>query len=160
MKRNWIIAAVLILGFAWWLVRWCQPERQIRRAQARLLAAAESGDFDSLAELVAEDYRDGWGHDKAFVLRASKQVFPHFVLLDINRDDRGLDQAGAQWVLREKLTMTGLGDGIAIAVRDRVNNLQQPFTTTWRKTGSMPWNWELTSIEQPEISEREMEMNW
>jgi hypothetical protein len=160
MKRNWIIAAVLILGVALWLWGWCQPERQVRRAQARFLAAAESGDFDSLAELIAEDYRDGWGHDKAFVLRASKEVFPRFVLIDINREERGVEQAGADWVLREKLTISGLGDGLAIAVRNRVNGLREPFTTTWRKKGWKPWDWELVSMEQPEISEREMDGGW
>jgi hypothetical protein len=160
MKRNWIIAAVVTLALGWWLYHWCQPERQVRRAQARLLSAAESGDFDSLALLIADDYRDGWGHDKAFVLRASRQVFPQFVLLSIEQEGGVPEPAGAQWILREKLTMEGMGSPIATMVRDRVNRLREPFTSTWRKRGWKPWDWELTSLEQPEISEREMDVHF
>lgn len=158
MNRKGLIVAIVVLGLSIWLYRWCQPERQVRRAQARLLAAAESGDFDSMAELIAEDYRDAWGHDKTFVLQASKRIFPHFLLLDFERDDRGLEEAGSQWVLREKLTMKAMG-GPPMVI-SRVNRLTAPFTMTWRKNGWQPWAWELTSLEHPELAASEMEMHW
>lgn len=155
----WIAAAVFLVLVVW-LYNWCQPERQVRRAQGRLLAAAESGDFDSLAQLIAEEYSDGWGHDKAFVLRAGKEVFSQFVMIDITREDRGAEGIGDRWVLREKLTMQGLGQPLAVMVRDRVNRLTQPFTTQWRKKSWKPWDWELTGIEHPEITEAEMNLRW
>lgn len=161
MNRRWIIAAFAILAFAIWLYFWCEPERQVRRAQARLLAAAESGDVDSFAQMLATDYRDGWGHDKAFVVNGSRQVFNDFKTCDIAREEVSLAPSGGnQWTLREKLVLTGLGGPIAMAVRERASHLHQPFTMIWRKSGWKPWDWELISIEQPEMKAEEFEVNW
>jgi hypothetical protein len=161
MKRQWIIGSLAVLAFAIWLYFWCEPEKQVRRAQARLLAAMESGDVDSFAQLLAADYRDGWGHDKTFVVNGSRQVFSDFKTLDIAREEVGLELTGTgQWTLREKLTLSGLGGPVAMAVRERASHLHQPFTMVWRKSGWKPWNWELTSIAQPEIGASEFEMSW
>jgi hypothetical protein len=160
MNRRLLIGLVAVLIFGIWLYRWCQPERQVRRAQGRWLAAAESGDIDSFAEMMAADYRDGWGHDKTFVVKAARQVFPNFQILSIDRTEVSLEMAGEQAVLTEKMSMRGLGGPIAMAVRERANQLKQPFTMKWRKHGWKPWDWELTSIEQPEITAGEMDVSW
>ena len=161
MNRRWIFAAFAVLGFAVWLYFWCEPERQVRRAQARLLSAAESGDVDAFAQLLATDYRDGWGHDKTFVVNGSRQVLTDFKTMDIAREEVALALTGTgQWTLQEKLTLSGLGGPIAMAVRERASHLHQPFTMVWRKSGWKPWDWELTSIAQPEIAATEFEMNF
>lgn len=145
---------------AGWLYFWCQPERQVRRAQARLLESLESSDFDTLAHMIADDYRDAWGHDKAFVLQKAPQAFGQFLMLDIDREEFGSDALPTGWVLREKLTMKGLGGGASLFVRDRVNLLKGPFTMEWRKQSWKPWDWVLTSVEHPEIEARELDVRF
>jgi hypothetical protein len=48
--------------------------------------------------------------------------------------------------------ISGNGGAVAQVVMERVNGLQQPFTFTWHKVGSAPWNWQLTHIDHPELN--------
>lgn len=130
---------------------WCQPERQIPRAQRRLLSAVESRDFGAMAVLLADDYRDRWGHDKAIVLRDVQEVFGQFVLLTIEQRESTLALLADGWAVQEKIIIKGLGGALAIYARDRVNALREPFYMTWRRRGWKPWDWELTSVEQREL---------
>jgi hypothetical protein len=141
--------AVLALGI--WLIWWSRPERQVRRAQARLLDAVESRDYPALARLMAEDYRDAWEHDKANVLRRVPQVFDQFLTLDIEGEISATQAEAADWMVRQKIVVTGIGGALGMYARDEVNKLKEPFVMRWRKRGWKPWDWELTRIEQPEL---------
>lgn len=143
--------AIALLALALWLMWWSQAERQVRRAQARLLDAVESRDFQALERLLAEDYRDAWEHDKAIVLQRVPQVFEQFVLLDVEGELHGVEELPEGWNVRQKITVKGLGGGLAMYARDEVNRLKEPFTMSWRKRSWKPWDWELTRIEQPEL---------
>lgn len=146
----WFCAALLALTL--WLWWWCQPERQVRRAQARLIKAVEARDFETLSSLLANDYRDGWEHDKTFVLEGCREVFGQFALLDIEREFHGVVPVGSDYVLREKLTLKGFGGPLALYARDRVNELSEPFEMKWRKK---TWDeWELTSVAHPKLELR------
>ena len=142
---------IAILALAIWLIWWSRPERQIRRAQGRFLSALESRDYPALARLLAEDYRDQWENDKANVLRRCPRVFDQFLLLDIEGEIHGTEMREDAGAVRQKLVVKGLGGGLAIYARDAVNQLRSPFTMQWRKRSWKPWDWELTSIEQPEL---------
>jgi hypothetical protein len=142
---------IALLAFAIWLLWWSRPERQVRRAQGRLLGALESRDYPALARLLAEDYRDAWDHDKANVLRRVPEVLDQFVLLDVEGEIRSVEPETATWVAREKIIVKGLGGALGMYARDEVNRLREPFTMHWRKRSWKPWDWELTRVEQPEL---------
>ena len=143
---------IAALAFTIWLVWWCQAERQVRRAQKRLLNAVESRDYTALANLLAHDYRDGWENDKTFVLTQSPRVLDAFIMLDVEGEIRSTEDAGGgDWWVRQKIVIKGLGGGLGMYARDKVNALNEPFSMKWRKRGWKPWDWELTRIEQPEL---------
>ena len=144
------IAGAVILVTVW-LYWWLQPERQLRRAQGRLIAAVEKRDFDAMARLLAEDYRDRWGHDKAIVVGESRQVFSQFLMLTIERESRSVEMGTQSSIVREKLTIEGFGGPLAVAAKDAVNALREPFSLSWRRRSWKPWDWELLSVEQPEL---------
>ena len=147
----WFCLLALFAGLAlWW---WLQPERQVRRAQTRLIAAIEGKDFAAFERLLADDYRDRWGHDKAIVLARTKDVFQQFLFLTIVREEKGLDFRGADWVLREKITLNGSGGPLAMFAKDEVNRLREPFVVTWRRKGG-PTEWVVSAVEQPELDFR------
>ena len=141
-----LLAAALV-----WFYWWAQPERQVRRAQGRLFSTVEKRNFDAMALLIAEDYRDRWQQDKAFVLRGCREVFSQFVMLGIDRADSHAERRGDSWVLREKVTMKGLGGPLAMYARDEVNKLREPFAMTWRKRSWKPWDWELIAVDHPTL---------
>jgi hypothetical protein len=146
----WFFAALGVLAV--WLYWWVQPERQVRRAQARLFSALESRDFDSMAALIAQDYGDRWEHDKAFVVRECRTVFSQFLTLAIERTGGQVEMRSRDWVVREKVMLKGIGGPLAMYARDEVNALDGPFTMTWRKRGWKPWEWELTSVDHPHLA--------
>lgn len=145
-----LFAGVLLFAVLW-MRSWLQPERQIPRAQARFLSAIESRDFDAMAAIMAADYRDRWGHDKAAVIARSREVFGQFATLTIEREKRDLRADGDRWMLSEKIRIKGLGGQLAMAAREVVNGLCEPFVTEWRRRSWKPWDWELKSVAQPEI---------
>ena len=123
----------------------------MRRAQGRLISAVEKRNFEAMAGLLSEDYSDRWQHDKAIVLRDSREVFGQFAMLTIERAEHGLEMKDDRWVLREKITLKGLGGPIAMFARDEVNALREPFAMTWRRRSWKPWDWEMVSVNHPAL---------
>lgn len=144
-----IVGILLFVGI--WLRPWLLPERQIPRAQARLLSAIESRDFDALAGMLAADFRDRWQQDRRTAIARSREIFGQFATLTIGREQAGLHPESGSWLLSEKLRLKGLGGPLAMAARETVNGLRQPFTMEWRRRSWKPWDWELKSIAQTEI---------
>ena len=137
-----------VVGMYWWV----QPERQVRRAQGRLFSALESRDFEAMAGLIAGDYVDRWQHDKAFVVRECQTVFGQFLTLSIERSDPRAEMGAGFWNVRERVKLKGFGGPLAMFARDEVNALREPFTMTWRKRGWMFSDWELTSVNHPDLT--------
>ncbi len=50
-----------------------------------------------------------------------------------------------------KITLGGIGGPLAMAARDTVNGLREPFVTEWRQRSKKPWDWELMSIVNSEL---------
>ena len=144
------VGGLLVVAFVW-LYWWVQPERQVRRAQGRLFSTVEKRNFEAMSLLIAEDYRDRWQQDKAIVLRGCRDVFGQFVTLTVDRADSQIERRGDSWVLREKVTMKGLGGPLAMYARDEVNKLREPFAMTWRRRGGKPWDWELIAVDHPTL---------
>ena len=151
LKKAALLLVGILLFAALWLRSWLQPERQIPRAQARLLSAIAKRDFDAMAGMLAADYRDRWQHDRATVIARSREVFGQFVTLTIDREPAGLRADSGSWFLAEKLRITGLGGPLAMAARETVNGLREPFVMEWRRRSWKPWDWELKSAAQPGI---------
>jgi hypothetical protein len=150
-KKIALVFAGIVLAAALWLRWWLQPERQIPRAQARLLSAIERRDFDTFSALIAPAYRDRWEHDKAVVVARSREVFGQFATLTIMREARGLRSVSGAWLLSEKITVSGIGGPLAMTARDTVNGLRAPFVMEWRQRSAKPWDWELHSVANPEL---------
>ena len=68
LKKSALVLVGILLLAALWLRWWLQPERQIPRAQARLLSSIEKRNFAAMSDLLAADYRDRWQQDKTTVI--------------------------------------------------------------------------------------------
>jgi hypothetical protein len=151
LKKTALLLSGILLVAALWLRWWLQPERQIPRAQARLLSAIERRDFDVMSAILAADYRDRWRQDKTTVLARSREVFGQFAMLTVEHESRGLRAESSRWFLAEKIRLKGLGSPLAMFARDIVNELHQPFVMEWHQRSGKPWDWELKSVAQPEL---------
>ena len=151
LKKTTLLLGAFLLLAVFWLRWWWQPARQIPRAQARLLSSIGKRDFDAMDALLAADYHDRWQQDKALVMQRSREVFGQFVMLTVGRESLGLRADSGRWLLTEKVTLKGLGGPLAMAARDAVNALREPFVMEWRQRSWKPWDWELQSVAQPEL---------
>ena len=104
-----------------------------------------------MAGLIAADYRDRWQQDRATVVAQSREVFTQFATLTIRREPRGLRAESGRAFLSEKITLRGIGGPLAMAARDAVNSLHAPFVMEWRRRSGKPWDWELKSVQHPEL---------
>jgi hypothetical protein len=154
LKKTAVLAAATSLIAAAWLRWWVQPERQVPRAQARLTTALERRNFDELSRMIADDYRDRWQQDKPIVLDRCRQVFGQFGMLTIEREPEGIETQDGRWALSEKVRLKGLGGPLAMAARDEVNALREPFVMIWHRRSWKPWDWELKSVEHPALELR------
>ena len=138
--------------WALWLLWLWQPERQVRLHTTHFLKKVERRNWDGARGMMAGDFHDRWGHDKDSALEDARQAFSQFLFLTIeNRTAVGLD-VGNEGVALSVVKISGNGGAGAQMVMERVNGLHQPFHFTWRKSGGVPWNWELTRLDQPELN--------
>ena len=104
-----------------------------------------------MRDFLADTYADRWGHDKAFVLGASREVFGQFMVLTVeSRIDECAVQGGRATV-RGPVKISGTGGPLAQFAIGKVNALREPFVFAWERTGSKPWQWQLTRFDQAEL---------
>jgi hypothetical protein len=146
------LAAGLVAMILCW--RWAiNPERQVRRHQARLLEALQDKAWPVVKRSFSEQYRDRWGHDKAFLEEFSKEVFRQFLELEILSEEVGLEVAtdGREATIRVRMEMRGRGGPYAEGALAAVRALREPMEFRWSRSGRSPWDWVLTGFEQPEL---------
>lgn len=151
-RHRWAIAvcvvlvAVLILRSRW------QPTHQVRVHTEALLAAVAGKDWRGLEGLLADDYSDTWGHSKAMVVDQVSEVFRQFFTIELTAPEMSVEKAeGGEGIARARLTLRGRGGPFAEIAVQRVAELHEPFTFTWRKRSWKPWDWALVRVEQPEL---------
>src|SRR3954462_183236 len=141
--RRWAVVAILVLLTIPLLWSHWQPARQARLYTEQLMAAVESRDWRRVGGLVADDYTDSWGHDKAVVLERLREVFAQFFVLELRAGEIEVETSDRQAITRTPVTLRGRGGPFAEMAIQRVGALREPFIFTWRQESSMPWDWAL-----------------
>src|SRR4051812_17486745 len=133
--------AAVLLGLVLALVlrsRW-QPAKQVRFHTEALVAAVGSKSWGRLEGLLADDYSDAWGHDKPTVLGEVREVFQQFFALELKAPQIDVEEPARQGIARARLTLRGRGGPLAEIAVQRMSDLREPFTFTWRKRSWKPW---------------------
>ena len=152
IRKYALSAAIVLVLWALWLAWLWQPERQVRLHTSHFLKKVERRNWAAAKEMMAADFTDRWEHNKASAIEDAQMVFSQFVFVTIeNRTTRCLIYP-PEGFADTKVKISGNGGGVAQLVMSRVNSLQEPFTFTWRKMGSAPWQWELIRVDQPELN--------
>jgi len=144
-------AIVLLLGLAIFLVVLWAPERQIRLHQEHLLSAISDKNWARVASFIAEDYSDRWGHDKAFVTQAAREVFAQFFALELTMSQPVLSRRDQNGEVSGRLIAKGSGGPFAQMAIDKLQELREPFTFRWQKRSWKPWDWTLTRVDHPTL---------
>jgi hypothetical protein len=148
--RGAIVAVLALLVGLWLWSRW-QPARQARVHTEKLLSAVESKNWGRLGGLLAQDYTDSWGNDKADVLERVREVFAQFFALELKAGAMTVQTVAGGAIVRAPVSLRGRGGPLAEVAVQRVGALREPFVFHWRKESWRPWDWALTRVEQPEL---------
>lgn len=148
-----VAGCVLALAGAGLFLLWLwQPERQVLLHQKNLVQAVSDRNWKRVGRFLSQDYHDRWGFNRETAPRAGAEVFRHFFSLTVRGEKAGVSVEGKSASVFSRLSMDGSGTAIALQVVVRVNQLQSPFQFEWRRASSRPWDWELVSVDQPELS--------
>ena len=153
-RRHLIIAALTLLAlligyqavFTW------PAEKQALAKQARLIAAIESRKWGRVHRLTSDKYADSLGLDRENLLLALRDLGSQFwTELNLNWEMTDLQRDGDAIVITGKMRLTGEGGiGAPFAIKHARPFANKPFTFRWRKTGIMPWRWQLESVYHPD----------
>jgi hypothetical protein len=143
--------AVALVALAVFLIVLWSPERQARLHQEHLLGAVSDKNWARVASFIAEDYSDRWGHDKTFVLQATREVFAQFFALELSMQDPVLSVRDGAGEVSARLIAKGSGGPFAQMAIDRLQSLPEPFTFRWQKRSWKPWDWALVRVDHPTL---------
>jgi hypothetical protein len=151
-RNGFYAGLVCALALGVFLIRLWQPEQQARKHSEHLLQAIMDHDWDRFDRMVADDYRDQWGHDRATVLERTKMVAQYARGLRINAigSNVQVENRTAHW--RAYISIEGDKDNEAIALmKERVNTIKTPFELEWRRNSGKPWDWKLVAVRNPQL---------
>ncbi len=144
-----VLGAVALALFLLWL--W-QPERQVALHQKHLLGAVKDRNWKKVGRFLSADYRDRWGFTRTTAPEAGAEVFRHFFVLDLQVRPAGLAVNKHEATVFDRLMLNGTGTMVAQEVVARVNQLTKPFKFEWRRASRWPWDWELVTVDQSELT--------
>lgn len=149
---RWTAAAVVLFAALWIAPPFVIPSRGLDRAWDRLLEAMEERDQDALRELIAADYRDGFGQSRDEAIALFDQAAGQFVSMDIRRLRPVVHVESSRLGATEAvIRVGGHGTPLAQMVVQGSATINAPTEFRWRRTGWQPWSWQLTFIDNPAV---------
>ncbi len=148
---GFLLAALLLwLG---WVLFLQSPASGLGKAQASLIAAVESRDWDEVKEWLAAEYADEPGFDREQAVRAGAEALRGFISLTVEAETVSLAAGPEQGAVSQRIRISGNGAGFSESVKSAVNGLREPWVFKWRKQGRWPWDWRVTSIDNEELGQ-------
>ena len=150
----------LILGIAAFIVlligynaifRW-PAEKQALAKQDKLIAAIEARKWGRVQRLTSENYSDSLGLDRENLILAVRDLGSQFwTQLDLNWEMTELKREDDAIVISGNMRLVGEGGpGAPFVVKYARPFANTPFTFRWRKTGILPWRWQMESAHHPD----------
>ncbi len=145
-------AAAALVALALYLLWLWQPERQVRLHTSHFLKKVERRNWAAARNFLAANYSDRWKHNGDSAVADAQEAFRQFLFVTVENRTDSCDISGDHATTRTVIKISGSGGPVAQLVMERVNTLNGPFTFTWHKASWKPWDWELESVDQPELS--------
>jgi len=152
-RTGWFTGLVLTLTIGLYCVWLWQPQRQIDRHAKNLLHDIEQRNWSRVADLIATDYADQWGNDRALVLERMRLGlgYGHHLRLKAIDANCKIDNGGRVGLWRSRILIEDDDPGLGAVVKERVNSLTTPFELQWRHISRKPWDWKLVRVSNPEL---------
>jgi len=128
------------------------PEERVTRYQQEFLQAVADKKWSAAKGFVSPIYADRLGHNSETLLTDLRSVTRHFFALNIRSQGLLIKQTQPeQMTVTTYLTISGTGPGLTEFITQEVNKLQNPWTFSWKKTGALPWNWQVDQVDNTSL---------
>jgi hypothetical protein len=157
VRASWLLTAVsalLVLWLVWLFLLW-RPARQAELHTLNLLERASARDWPAVEAMMAADYRDAWGHDRASAIDEARQLFSHFFALQIVAlAPLRITDENEALAVSAPVGVFGSGTAVAQAVIEEVREARGDAVFVWRRVGGWPWQWALAEVRHAELAGR------
>ena len=157
VRASWLlnaVSALLVLGLVWLFLLW-RPARQAELHTLNLLERASARDWPAVEAMMAADYRDAWGHDRASAIDEARQLFSHFFALQIVAlAPLRITDENEALAVSAPVGVFGSGTAVAQAVIEEVREARGDAVFVWRRVGGWPWQWALAEVRHAELAGR------
>jgi hypothetical protein len=135
--------AVCLGTYLLWLWR---PEHQVQLHAQHFFHAIDGRNWDSVADLISENYRDQWDQDRAQLLERIREGFRWVRGSRITAPETTvrIETSRAIWI--GKINVYSSDDGVMQFLDERVNRLPTPFELEWHHVSGKPWDWKLVRV--------------
>ena len=141
----------MALALGLWLLHLWSAENQVRLHSEHLLARIEKRNWSATTNMVAPDYHDDWGNDRAMLLDRLRVTLGFFTSLTIAPHNPRLDVGSESGTWSAQVQIAGTGAELVPEIIARVNGLTTPFELHWRKKSWRPWDWNLVQVRNPAL---------
>jgi hypothetical protein len=157
VRASWLLtalSALLVLWLVWLFLLW-RPARQAELHTLNLLERASARDWPAVEAMMAADYRDAWGHDRASAIDEARQLFSHFFALQIVAlAPLRITDENEALAVSAPVGVFGSGTAVAQAVIEEVREARGDAVFVWRRVGGWPWQWALGEVRHAELAGR------
>ena len=141
-----MLAVALCIGlYLLWLWR---PEHQVRLHTEHFFHAIDGRNWESVAEFIAEDYRDQWDHDRTRLLERMREGFRWVSGSRITAPDAAVRVETPRAIWIGKINLYSSDDGVMQLLDERVNRLPTPFELEWHHVSGKAVGLEARAREQ------------
>ena len=157
VRASWLLtalSALLVLWLVWLFLLW-RPARQVELHTLNLLERASAREWPAVEAMMAADYRDAWGHDRASAIDEARQLFSHFFALQIVAlAPLRITDENEALAVSAPVGVFGSGTAVAQAVIEEVREVRGDAVFVWRRVGGWPWQWALAEVRHAELAGR------
>ena len=138
--------AVCVGIYLLWLWR---PEHQVRLHTEHFFRATDARNWDMVADLIGENYRDQWNDDRSRLLERMREGFRWVRGSRITAPDAVVQVETPRAIWFGKINVYSSDDGVMQVLDERVNRLPAPFELEWHRVSGKPWDWKLVRVSNP-----------
>src|SRR5207247_9114680 len=141
-RTGWFTGLVLTLTIGLYCVWLWQPQRQIDRHAKNLLHDIEQRNWSRVADLIATDYADQWGNDRALVLERMRLGlgYGHHLRLKAIDATCKIDNGGRVGLWRSRTLTTEADPGLCEVVKEGGNCMTSPGALQGAPSHRMQWD--------------------
>ena len=144
-----LYAAAIVLGLGLYLFWLWRPEHQVRLHTQHFFRAIDARNWDTVADLLGENYHDQWNDDRSRLLERMREGFRWVRGSKVTASDAvvRVETPRAIWI--GKINVYSSDDGVMQVLDERVNRLPAPFELEWHHFSEKPWDWKLVRVSNP-----------